>query len=78
MTELDPGYERVAVVLADAWAEAMVERPLAGAAVTSIVDRLASMYAEHDPGFDPVAFRAAANYRGYSDGTNRPGLLPSR
>jgi hypothetical protein len=69
-------YQRVAAVLADARAEALEERPLSCAAINSVIDRLTAMWGELDPAFDRDAFRAAANYRGMTDGTTGLSFLP--
>ena len=65
---LTSDQQKIAAVLADARKEALEERPLSVAAINSVIDRLVKMWAD-DPAFDAEAFRAAANYRGYSDGT---------
>ena len=69
-------YQRVAEVLADARAEAAEWPPSTFASINSIIKRLARMYAENDPGFDPDEFRVAANYRGIADGSTRESFLP--
>jgi hypothetical protein len=67
VSELSPGRAQVAAVLAEAREEALEERPLACAALNSVIDRLAEVWAA-DPEFDAASFRLAANYRGMSDG----------
>ena len=69
-------YERVAAVLAETRVEVLEERPLGCAALNSAIRRLAEMYAEHDPGFDAEAFKAAADYYGLTSGTTGTGFLP--
>jgi hypothetical protein len=61
--------QRIASVLADARKEALEERPLSCASINSVIDRLVAMWQRDDATFDAEAFRSAANYRGYSDGT---------